>query len=134
MILVDTSVWINHFRGEVTPETDFLSKALEANEDVCISGIVLTEILQGVRQDKEYKLVRSSLEELILLPMSNQAYYLAADIYRRARFQGETIRNTMDCLIAACAVIHHVPLLQRDKDYETIAKFSKLRLVEVKGD
>ena len=130
MILVDTSVWVHRFRRESSPEVDFLLELLEREEDVCISGIIMTEILQGFRQDGEHKEVRSALEELVYLPMPKQAYFLAADIYRQARHHGETIRSTVDCLVAACAITHHVPLLQRDRDYETIAKFSKLKLVK----
>ena len=122
-------MWISYFRGEDNPEADLLSEALERDEDVCISGIILTEVLQGIRHDAEYQTVRLALEKLILLPMPNKAYLLAADIYRQARLGGETVRNTIDCLIAACAITHHVWLVQRDKDFEVIARYSKLKLV-----
>ena len=131
MILVDTSVWIDHFQGRSTAQTQFLSEAVDKNVDLCLCGMVLTEILQGIQNEREYRSTRSALENLIFLPTSMETYILAADIYRSARSKGESIRNTIDCLIAACAISHHVPLLQHDRDYSVIAKFSKLKLIQV---
>ena len=128
MTLVDTSVWIDYFRGTRTPETEILSDALAKDEDLCISGIILTEILQGILQEKEYQMTKSMLNDLIFLPMSKEAHILAADIYRRAKQNGSTIRNTIDCLIAACAITHDALLLHNDRDYLAISRFSKLKL------
>ncbi len=129
MILVDTSVWIDYFRGRACPETHYLSATLEDNEDICISGIILTEILQGISREKEYKSVRAMLNPLIFLSLDRAAYEFAAMLYRRAKSKGETIRNTVDCLIAACAVTHDVALLHNDRDFLALAKVSGLRLV-----
>lgn len=131
MILVDTGVWINYFRGKVSPEAAYLAGAIERDEDLCISGIILTEILQGVTSEKEYQSVKSLLGTLIFLSMSKESYELAANIYRRAKENGCTIRNTIDCLIAACAIFHDTVLLQNDKDYQVIHRFSKLKLISV---
>ena len=129
LILVDTSVWIDYFRGKETPHTRYLTEAIGRGDDLCISGIILTEILQGISSDKEYRSVKSLLHTLIFLPMFKKSYELAADIYRRAKAKGQTIRNTIDCLIAACAIAHETPLLQNDKDYLVVSQFSNLRLV-----
>ena len=129
MTLVDTSVWIDYFRDNESSETTHLTNAVQNNEDICVSGIIVTEILQGVLDEKEYHSVKALLNTFIFLPMPIEAYVLAADIYRHAKQKGQTIRNTIDCLIAACAITHEVPLLQDDKDYLTISKFSKLKLV-----
>lgn len=131
MILVDTGVWIDHFRGRASPEAVTLAAAIERDEDLCISGIILTEILQGIASEKEYHSVRSLLGTLIFLSMPKESYELAANIYRRAKENGCTVRNTIDCLIAACAVFHDAALLQNDKDYQVIHRFSKLKLVSV---
>ncbi|MBI4433022.1 MAG: PIN domain-containing protein [Candidatus Omnitrophica bacterium] len=130
MILVDSSVWIDYFRKSQNVQTDKLREALSQNKDLCVSGIIFTEVLQGIVSDGDYRQVKSMLEALILLPMPNEAYGLAADIYRRAKKNGHTIRNTVDCLIAACAVTHDVPLLHRDRDFLIIAKFSKIKLID----
>ena len=131
MVLVDTSVWVDYFRGRETIETFYLSDLIAENADICISGIVLTEILQGIPNEEEYKRVNASLDALIFLPVLKPDYVTAAEIYRQARSRGQVIRNTIDCLIAVCAMTHNVPLLQNDKDYLAIAKVSKLRLIEL---
>ena len=131
MVLVDTSVWVDHFRGKETPQTTYLSQAVAQADELCISGIVLTEVLQGLLDEKEYHDTRTSLDSLIFLPMLHQSYLVAADIYRQAKQRGQTIRGSIDCLIAACAITHNARLLQNDKDFSTIAKFSKLKLVEI---
>lgn len=129
MILVDTGVWIDYFKGRKYEEVQYLATAIEHDEDICLSGIIYTEILQGIASEKEYQLVKSHLDSLVFLSVPKESYELAANIYRRARQNGYTIRNTVDCLIAACAIFHQVPLLQNDKDYQTIKRFSKLQLV-----
>ena len=131
MILVDTSVWIDHLRDEASPEARRLARALEDNEDLCICGLIWTEILQGIRSDRQYRQVKRSLGALIYLPLDRAGHTRAADLYRRARRHGRTIRNTADCIIAACAIAHNVPLLQKDRDFETIAAVCELRLVRV---
>ncbi len=129
MILVDTSVWIDYFRGGELPQTQTLTQAISRGDDLCVCGIVLTEILQGISSEKERHSVKTLLDTLIFLPMPKESFELAAQIYRQAKEKGQTIRNTTDCLIAACAISHKAPLLQNDKDYVVIARYSKLKLV-----
>jgi len=129
MILVDTSVWIDFFRPLETPEAQFLTERLVQDEDICICGIILTEVLQGIRSDKEHRRVRKLLDPLIYLPTSKEAFVLAADLFRDGRSEGITIRRTIDCIIAACAIIHKVELLHRDRDFDRIAGFSELQTV-----
>ncbi len=132
MILVDTSVWIDYFRGKESAETIYLTQALSNGEDICICGIVLTEILQGLSSEKETQSVKSLLDRcLIFLPMPKESYELAAQIYRRAKQHGHTVRNTIDCMIASCAIFHDTALLQSDKDYLVISQFSKLKLLHL---
>ena len=132
MVLVDTSTWIDYLRGKESIETLYLSDLVAENADICISGIILTEILQGIPSEKELKKVSGYLDDLIFLPMSKLSYCRSADIYREAKAHGHAIRSSIDCLIAACAIEHSVPLLQNDKDYLTIAKFSRLKLAELR--
>jgi len=129
VILVDTSVWIDHFRGDESPEAARLARALDEHEDVCICGLIWTEILQGIGADRQHRRVKRLLGGLIYLPLDRRGHTLAADLYRRARRAGKTIRNTTDCVIAACAIAHGAPLLHRDRDFGTIASVSKLRIV-----
>ena len=131
MILVDTSVWIDLFRNAESPEGRYLSDAIDREDDIAFCGVIMTEVLQGIRSDEEYHSVRRNfISNLIFLPTEIRSYQLAASVYRNARSAGKTIRNTIDCLIASCAILHNVPLLQKDRDYRTIADFSTLELVE----
>ncbi len=74
-----------------------------------------------------------TLDRLPYIPTDREAYVLAADIYRAARARGRTIRNTVDCIIAACAIVNDVALAERGRDFHTIAELSDLRLVELGG-
>ena len=130
MILVDTSVWIDFLRGTESAEADRLADALRADEKLCTCGIICAELLQGVRSDREYRSLRRTLRTLTYLPLEQEGHVLAADLYRRVRQTGRTVRNTTDCIIAACALIHDVPLLQRDRDFAVIASVSNLRLLD----
>ena len=61
--------------------------------------------------------------------MPKETFVLAAELYQRATAEGRPIRNAIDCMIAACAITHDVPLAQKDKDFQTIAEVSDLKLV-----
>lgn len=129
MILVDTSVWIDHYRGTDSAEALWLNSAIRNDVDLCVCGIVLTEVLQGIKSIRHYRRVKQVMEALVYLQMFQNSYILAADLYRDARAQGKIIRSTIDCLIAACAISNDVPLLQKDKDFLAISSVSTLSLV-----
>ena len=131
MTLVDTSVWIDHFRGVESRESDRLRRLLEEEEDVCICGLILTEILQGIRSDTQCRRVEKSLSNLIYLPTTRDAYVTAAKLYRAARRSGVTIRRSLDCIIAGCAIENRVPLLHKDKDFDKIERVARLTVVHI---
>ena len=129
MILVDTSVWIDFFAGRDLPHVANLEQSILDNEDLALSGIILTEILQGIPDDTTYRRVRRYLSALIMLPMPESVFVRAADIYRKLRKRGITIRKTNDCIIAATALEHRCQLLHNDKDFRPIAKHYSLKVV-----
>lgn len=128
VILVDTSVWIDFFAGRDLKPVQCLERAILDNEDIALCGIVLTEILQGIADDRSYRRVPQYLEPLIMLPMTDAVFIRAADIYRALRKKGTTIRKTNDCLIAATALEYHCHLLHHDRDFAAIAKHLPLQL------
>ncbi len=130
MILVDTSVWIDFFAGRDLPYVVMLEQFILDNEDLALCGIILTEILQGIADDTAHRRVRRYLGPLIMLPMPNSVFARAADIYRKLRKQGITIRKTNDCIIAATALEHHCQLLHNDKDFVPIAKHYPLKVAK----
>jgi hypothetical protein len=129
MILVDTSVWIDFFRGTDSPEAQRLAAAIRDGEDLALCGLILTEILQGIESEEQARKTRKSLAALLYLPMPPRTFVMAADLFRSVRARGKTVRNSIDCLIAACAILHGVALLQRDRDFRTLAEVSRLRLL-----
>jgi predicted nucleic acid-binding protein len=99
------------------------------HKQIALTDIILTEILQGIREDKQYKLVKQTLTNLNVLHATPLKTYIhAADIYRTCREKGLTIRKTNDCIIAAVAIEFSCELLHKDKDFTTIAECVDLRL------
>lgn len=130
MLLVDTTVWIDFFANRETFHTSFLEMAISKQETICTCGPVLTEILQGIRNPQEYKLILMAFKPLIFLAMQQETYIQSANIYRSLRQHGITIRKTIDCMIAATALEHGAVLLHNDKDFEQIEKYTKLKTIK----
>lgn len=132
MIIVDTSVWIDYFKGLDTPETLALDSAL-CDEEVAIGDLILLEILQGFREDKDYKIAKKHLTALHQFNMLTPDLAVkAADNYRKLRKQGITIRKTADVIIATFCIENRLPLLYTDKDFIPFTQYLKLRSVTEK--
>jgi predicted nucleic acid-binding protein len=130
MILVDTSVWIDFFRGRNTPRRSLLHELIVGDEDLCAVGIILTEILQGIKDDKANHEMRGYLLEFPLYNPSGVTTYIeAANIYRRCMRKGKTIRTTIACLIAAVAIENELTVLHNDSDFDRIAQCTELRVM-----
>lgn len=127
-MLVDTSVWIDFFAARNTAQVAVLESSIDQRDDLCLCGVVLTEVLQGIRDDKQYKQTESVLSNLIYLPMDQSTFLLAANIYRTLRSRGITIRNSVDCMIAAVCIEHKADLLHNDRDFDHIADVSDLQV------
>lgn len=129
MVLVDTSVWIDFFSARPEPHVNTFETLIADRQDICICGIILTEILQGIRNDTEFRKTRKMLGNLIYLPIAYDDYMRSAQIYRHLRRKGITIRKSMDCMIAAVALAHDVFLLHNDKDFFPIETHFGLRVL-----
>ena len=126
MIIADTSVWIDYFNGIVTAETDALDYFL-AEGTVAIGDIILLEILQGFRNDSDYKKVKVTLSTLDQFEMLGNSMVLhCADNYRLLRKKGITIWKTNDIIIATFCIKNKFPLLFTDKDFIPFVKHLKL--------
>lgn len=128
VVLVDTSVWINFFKGKETAASLFLKNNL-ANIIIATCPVIIQEVLQGIIHEKEFRKVRSYFNSLTKLP--GDVYELANDsaiLYREIRKKGFTVRKPNDCLIAAYAVKNNVRLLHDDKDFNFIAIGSNLSI------
>jgi len=129
VILVDTSVWIDFFAGRDQSHVEKLERLIFEDEDIALCGIIVTEILQGIADDTAYRRVRRHLSPLIMLPMPDTVFVEAANIYRKLRKKGITIRKSNDCIIAATALEHSCALLHNDRDFLPISENFRLRVV-----
>ena len=132
MVLVDTTVWIDFFADRPQPHVAALQKLIEEDADLCVCGVILAEVLQGIRADADYRKTKDYFESLILVPMRRTTFEKSAALYRSLRKKGVTIRKPIDCMIASVAVEHALPLLHNDRDFDQIAQHSKLKTVKLK--
>ena len=129
MILVDSSVWIDYFNGRRSRETDLLDELL--GSEVLVTGdLIVTEVLQGFADDRDFRRARRALEALAFEPMVGHNIAVASAInYRRLRARGITVRKTTDVIIATfCAARGH-DLLHADRDFTAMAGPLGLRVV-----
>jgi len=130
-MICDTSVWIDLFQGGNTWQTETLSLRIERNLPVFICPVIIQEVLQGVRKDANYDRILHALVDFNIidnhwLEMSIKA----AELYRHLRVTGVTVRKPNDCLIAAYAIDHKLPLLHQDRDFDQIARHSPLEIYQ----
>ena len=132
MIVVDTSVWIDWFADRATPQVEFFADCLESvAATFALVDLTYTEILQGVRHDKDVRRIEKVLANFEMLPLAHMAdFRAAAGLYRTARQRGITVRSTIDCLIAAVCLRPDYPLLHTDKDFDHLAQLTALSVVE----
>ena len=126
MVLVDTSVWIAVFR-QASP---VLLETIVEYDDVVTCLPVVQEVLQGFREPRAFSLAREAMYALPMVdsPMPQAAFDQAIDLYRSARRAGFTVRSGADCLIAACAIRHHLEVVHEDRDYDVLARVSSLQV------
>lgn len=128
MIFVDSSVWIDYFRGDATPEADQLDSLL-GEEEVLTGDIVLAEVLQGFDHARDVRLALDLFDRVPVVDVGGRDAALeAAQLFRTLRRKGTTIRKTIDTLIAAWCIRNDVALLSGDRDFEPFAEHFGLKL------
>jgi len=130
MVLVDTTVWIDFFADRNDPHVATLQDLIENEEDLSLCGVILAEVLQGIRSDADFVKTKRYLGDLIFLPMRQATFLRAAELYKSLRKKGITIRKPVDCMIASVAIEYDIQLLHNDRDFDHIAKRSKLRICD----
>ncbi len=131
IVLVDTSVWINAFKGLETSASMFLKRNYN-NILVATCPVIVQEVVQGVIPDKDYENVSNNFNKIVNLSVNGYDYAReAANLYRGLRKKGITIRKPNDCLIAIYAIKNDIVLLHDDKDFTNIAAFSDLKTMQL---
>jgi predicted nucleic acid-binding protein len=130
-LIVDTSVWIDYFAGRDTWQVRLLGRELDAERPVGLTDFIHTEILRGIRHDRDLHTVERQLLALDILQVEGlDDFRSAAQLYRAARRRGLTIRRTADCLIAVVCIRADRPLLHNDSDFDSLAEVSALDVVK----
>ncbi|HET8741226.1 MAG TPA: PIN domain nuclease [Gaiella sp.] len=132
MIVVDTSAWIELLRGTGSPVHRRLRAALRGDEEVCVTEVVIAEILAGARTPQRTEELRGMLLGFTLLPLDGlDGFEQAAALYRACRWAGETVRSIADCLVAVPAIRAGAPVLHADRDFPTLARHTPLEVLSV---
>jgi predicted nucleic acid-binding protein len=129
MLLVDTTVWVDYFNGVVTPESEYLDRAI-SQELILVGDLILAEVLLGFREDRDFRKALDALNRFSQIQMltPNLAVESAMN-YRALRKRGVTIRKTIDCLIATYAIVFGHELLHADRDFDPFETHLGLRVV-----
>ncbi|MGR8999618.1 MAG: type II toxin-antitoxin system VapC family toxin [Gammaproteobacteria bacterium] len=118
MIMVDSSVWIDYFSGNTTIASEKLDSLLGVRL-ICTGDLILTEVLQGFKNDSDFTTAKSLLCALPVHNMVGHEISLkSVDNFRLLRKKGITIRKTIDVLIATYCIENQLILLHSDKDFQ----------------
>jgi predicted nucleic acid-binding protein len=128
MILVDSSVLIDYFNGLTNWHTDELNSLL-GNELVITGDYILAEVLQGFRNDKDYKIAKEIMQSFPCFNICNEELAIkSADNFRYLRRKGITIRKTVDLIIGTFCIENEIELLHNDRDYEPMGHYLNLKI------
>lgn len=127
MILVDSSVWIDYFQGADNPQVALLDSML-GRSPLAVGDLIAAEVLQGVRNERQFRLVKRTFDAFTHIDLSDYALAIkASENYRRLRDKGITVRKTIATLIATRCIEDGLTLLHRDRDFTPFAEHLGLR-------
>jgi predicted nucleic acid-binding protein len=128
VILVDSSVWIDYFRAADTPQVVLLDSLL-GRSPLAVGDLIAAEVLQGVRDEREFKWVKKTLDAFEHIDLAGYDLAVkASENYRSLRALGITIRKTIDTLIATRCIEDGLTLLHADRDFLPFAQHLGLKL------
>ncbi len=129
MIVVDSSIWIDYFNGEINKKTDWFDRAL-GTEPIIVGDIILTEVLQGFRGDAQFREAKRLFDGFRIVSMVGKDLAIeTAKNYRTLRQRGSTVRKTIDMMIATYCIHNRIPLLYSDRDFDPIVAHLGLKTV-----
>jgi len=128
-LLVDSSVWIDFFNGKTAPHTDFLNQNLGVTR-IHVGDLILTEVLQGFRSDRDFNTAKSLLLRFPVVPMVGPEIAIkSAENYRFLRKKGITLRRIVDCWIATFCIENSFKFLHFDSDFDSFEQHLSLKVV-----
>ena len=129
MILVDSSVWIDYFKGTINAQTEKLDSLL-GREPLAVGDLILTEVLQGFKSERDFNEAKSMLTSLMVVELGGLKIAIqAAKNFRALRAFGVTVRKTIDTVIATRCIESGYDLLHNDRDFDAFAEHLGLRVV-----
>jgi hypothetical protein len=129
MVIVDTTVWVDYLNAAPTPAAEWLDHELE-RQRLGLTDLILTEVLQGLRDEREAADARRELLKFEVFTTGGVALAVAAARnYRALRGRGITVRRTIDCLIASFCLRERHTLLHNDRDFDAFEQHLGLRVV-----
>lgn len=130
MILIDSSVWIDYLRGSATSEVQLLDEMLKSTYDLAIGDLILTEVLQGCENSREFERAKFLLTSLPVIPLVGEDIAIqAAKYYMFLRSRGITVRKTIDTIIATKCIAEGHKLLHSDRDFDPFVTHLGLQVV-----
>ena len=126
--IIDTSIWVNYFNSVKDKKAELVNQLIDSNE-VIVLPVILQETLQGIKENKIFTLTKELM--LSYHYISIDPIYSAirsAELYRFLRQKGITIKKPNDCLIAAICIDSGIPLFHNDRDFDSIAKYTSLKI------
>ncbi len=133
MFLINTSVWIDIFRGRTGEVRQSLS-AIINEQPIFLSRFTQMELLQGCRDEREWRLLETYLQDQDYIEATADTWVSAARIYYDLQRQDLTVRSSIDCCIAQLAIAHHLILVQNDRDFVTIERVTSLNSLRFRPD
>lgn len=133
MFLIDTSVWI----GVLRDKTGVVRQSLEAiikDESIFLNRFTQMELLQGCRDEREWTLLETYLQEQDYIESTPNTWVAAARIYYDLQRQGLTVRSSIDCCIAQLAIEHQLILVHNDRDFATIQRVRSVNCLRFRPD
>lgn len=127
MVIVDTSIWIDFFQKSESTHQRKLENLIRDNNRAVICGIILQEILQGIRDHQSYEITKQRLMRLPFINTNKEVYLYASSLFRILRSKGITV-PPVDVTIAAIALKNKIPIFTGDEHFKTVAKYSELKL------
>jgi predicted nucleic acid-binding protein len=129
MVIVDTTVWVDYFNGTPTRQVEWLDHELD-RQRLGLIDLILSEVLQGVRNKREATATQRELLRLEVFPSGGvELAVAAARNYRRLRAKGRTVRRTIDCWIATFCLLNGHALLHNDSDFDPFEAFLSLQVI-----